>query len=116
MCFKKMSFIVLAASILAACANNTPKTQYEWGNYGVSLYSYFKDGNIAENIELVEKDISDNDQKQKKIAPGIHAHLGLLYAKNGEVGKAYNEFELEKKLYPDSSHFMDYLLKNQGAR
>lgn len=112
---KKIGLLVFVATWLTACAN-APKTQYDWGNYGVSLYSHFKDGDIAENIALVEKDILDNEGKEKKIAPGVHAHLGLLYAKNGDVAKAYTEFETEKKLYPDSSHFMDYLLKNRGAR
>lgn len=113
---KKIGLLIVTIIGLTACANNAPKTQYDWGNYNLSLYSYFKEGDIAENISLIEKDILKNEGSQKQIAPGVHAHLGLLYAKNGDTAKAYTEFETEKRLYPDSSHFMNYLLKNRGAR
>ena len=38
--------------------------------------------------------------------------MGLLYAKSGRMELTEREFETEKKLYPESTAYMDFLLRN----
>lgn len=44
-------------------------------------------------------------------APGAHAHLGLLLSRSGDKEGAFRQFEEEKRLFPESGVFMDFLMK-----
>ena len=46
----------------------------------------------------------------KAIAPGIHAHLAMLYFESGNGSEGIQHFELEKQLYPESTHYIDFLI------
>ncbi len=48
--------------------------------------------------------------------PGLHAQLGLLYAKTGDTNKAFSQFAIKKQLFPESAPYMDFLMsKKQGV-
>ena len=49
--------------------------------------------------------------KKMNVAPGAHAHLGLLLSQMGDRSGAFRQFEEEKKLFPESRAFMDFLMK-----
>ena len=40
----------------------------------------------------------------------------MLLSEAGQDQSAAEHFETEKRLFPESSAFMDFLLKNKGAR
>jgi hypothetical protein len=44
----------------------------------------------------------------------VHAHLGYMQYRQGNIGMAANEFEMEKNLYPESLVFIDRLIKGLG--
>ena len=46
------------------------------------------------------------------VPPGFNAHLGLLYGKQGRLDKFAQQVSAEKKQYPESVAFMDFLLRN----
>ena len=48
--------------------------------------------------------------------PGLHAHLGMLYFNTGREIEAREQFAMEKSLFPESGHFVDYVLKAQPER
>ncbi|EEH62093.1 LOW QUALITY PROTEIN: periplasmic protein, partial [Neisseria gonorrhoeae 1291] len=49
--------------------------------------------------------------KKMNAAPGAHAHLGLLLSRSGDKEGAFRQFEEEKRLFPESGVFMDFLMK-----
>ncbi len=119
MTIKKWGVLLVAGVILSACANTQrAKPLYAWGHYEPSLYAYFKgDSNYnAEYITKLEADIEKAGAKNETVAPGVYAHLGLLYASLNRLPEAKNAFNEEKRLHPDSAHFMNFLMTQKGVR
>ena len=47
------------------------------------------------------------------VPPGVHAHLGMLYSEMGRDQDARHQLQLERQLFPESDHFISYLLSVQ---
>lgn len=110
---KKIGILILPI-FLSACAAN--KNIYEWGSYQTQVYNHFEHSTPSEEqIEKLESDLSKAQGSTKAIAPGFHAHLGLLYHLVGNAAKGSSHFEQEKSLYPESSNFINFLLTKQTA-
>lgn len=114
-----MKKIVCAFGLLfALSACKTTEPLYYHGTYNTAVYTYLKgdESTPAEQIASLQQVIQTAEANGKRIAPGIHAHLGLLYfdAGNSDLGKQH--FEHEKALFPESAKYLDFLLKSrQGA-
>ena len=70
------------ALLVAGCSNASgPRSLYYWGGtYSSSLYSYLnEDGDATEQISRLENLVQNSTQRGYKVAPGLYAHLGLLY-------------------------------------
>jgi hypothetical protein len=110
---------VVLASLLSGCANQ-PKTLYNWGSYQEQLYARLKTNTSPEKqIQELEKTLQ-NPKSALPAAPGFHAHLGLLYGEAGRSAEMCEQFKTEKQLFPESAHFMDFLLakaeKQKGSK
>lgn len=105
---------MFAIVVLSGCSTPTP-TLYQWGGYQPAVYQYFRNDqtNPEEQIAALEKIIDTSGAKNQLVAPGIHAHLGMLYAQTGKMSEATAQFEKEMELFPESAPFMTFLLKNQ---
>ncbi|AIO31801.1 DUF4810 domain-containing protein [Burkholderia pseudomultivorans] len=104
-----------AALLLAGCASSTPPL-YQWSGYQPQVYEYFKgQKSPQEQIDALEKALQDIRGKGHTPPPGFHAHLGMLYASIGNGQQAAQEFEAEKQLFPESSTYMDFLLKKKDG-
>ncbi len=110
-------FILLVVTILNGCASG-PKPLYSWNEYQPVVYEYYAlDMGPQEQIEILKKDIEKARAKALPVPPGLHAHLGMLYINTGHPELAKTEFEQEKRLFPESTQFMDFLLKKmQGGK
>lgn len=109
----------LLVALMSGCAVQ-PKTLYNWGTYQNQLYARFKaDTSPDKQILEMEKTLQEPKASQP-IAPGFHAHLGLLYGEVGRRAEMCEQFKVEKQLFPESAQFMDFLLakaeKQQGAK
>lgn len=94
--------------LVSGCASK-PQI-YHWGDYESQLYARFSSNtNPEQQIEQMEKILQTN-RTNKPVPPGFHAHLGLLYGEQGNIGKMREQFSIEKQLFPESSAFMDFLL------
>lgn len=117
MLLRKYTGILFAAILLAGCS--TTKTLYNWEDYQTILYrsSPSAGGTSPEQqINDLQKIIQTSAAKDKAVPPGLHAHLGLLYAKTGRTEQALAEFATEKRLFPEAAQFMDFLLsKDKGS-
>lgn len=109
----KLLSLLAVLSALTACTT-TKEPLYYYGNYNSAVYAYFKSDELSaeEQITILEQVISDAANKNKAVAPGLHAHLGMLYFETGNPDLGTTHFETEKTLFPESARFIDFLLKS----
>ena len=113
---KKSFFIVLAASLLMVGCVQQPTTQYEWGGYQASIYNYFVPSkhDVQEQIATLETTIEKAQAQGSLAAPGLHAHLALLYFNVGRDEDGVGHLVTEKQLFPESAAFVNFMLEKQG--
>lgn len=107
----KIALMTISAS-LTACQTNSQL--YYWGSYEEQLYNqYNKPGKAPPELQIdkLSEDIEHAENSGKKIAPGVHAHLGLMYAAVGNMAAAEAAFNNEKTLYPESATLLDGMLQ-----
>ena len=112
----KLTCLVLFALLLAGCNQpDTPRSLYYWdGTYNNALYTYLNEGGDAnEQISHLENLIQTSIQKGYKVAPGVYAHLGLLYLNNGNLGVANANFDKEVQNFPESREYINFI---KGSR
>ncbi len=105
------STLMLIVLTVSGCAG---KTIYQWGDYETLLYKRFvKPGSvpISQEIEQLSDQLAETIAKNQLVPPGVCAHLGYLHLSNGDVDMALIYFQNEKKRFPESSHFIDGLIK-----
>ncbi|SDC59671.1 DUF4810 domain-containing protein [Paraburkholderia lycopersici] len=104
--------VTAAAVFLGGCAANTSPPLYQWNGYQPAVYDYLKGGKAPqEQIDALDKALQEIRGKGRTPPPGFHAQLGMLYASVGNDTQAMQEFEAEKALFPESSIYMDFLMK-----
>ncbi len=105
-----------ANALLSGCATSTSTSTpplYGWGGYQTQVYEYLKgQQSPEEQINALEKSLQEIRAKGTRPPPGFHAHLGTLYASVGKDQQAAQELLAEKQSFPESSIYMDFLLKN----
>lgn len=113
---KKIIILCAIATGLSACKTTQPL--YYHGDYNNAVYSYFKSDTVSveEQITVLEQVVEMAAAKNLPVAPGVHAHLGMLYFETGNSDTGKYHFEQEKMLFPESSQYIDFLLASaQGA-
>jgi len=107
--------LMLLILFLPGCS--TRKPLYQWGEYEDLVYDmYVKPGEAdpATQVAKLTEDIQKMHDAGYQAPPGIHAHLGYMQYLQGNAGVAITEFEIEKTLYPESSVFIDGLIRRLG--
>lgn len=107
--------ITALAGLLGACAQQ-PKSLYTWEGYQPTVYAYLKeDGNdYAVQAQTLEKSVEKARATNRELPPGFRAHLGMLYLKMGDGEKGVEQLQGEKQAFPESTPFMDFLMRNAG--
>lgn len=110
----KVSFAIVFFSlfILSGCA--TKKSTFYWGEYENMLYGMYIEPGSADSttqISTLVTDIQKAEAQNIPVAPGIHAHLGYMYALEGNVAQSKSEFMTEKTLFPESAILIDGMMK-----
>lgn len=104
--------LALATLALAGCASHRPQPLYYWGEYQPQVYGHFKgEKSPEEQIAVLESEAERAASKNQALPPGFQAHLAMLYGKTGRSDKMISHLEAEKQQFPESSTFMDFLLK-----
>ncbi|WMD18961.1 DUF4810 domain-containing protein [Achromobacter seleniivolatilans] len=108
--------IVAVAVLLSACAQPRAKPLYSWQAYQPSVYAYLQDdgADSAVQAQALEKNIETARSANVELPPGFRAHLGMLYLKMGDGDKAVEQLQGEKVAFPESTQFMDFLMRNVG--
>lgn len=110
-----MSLPAMAVGILlTGCAVNSPPPLYQWTGYEPAVYDYLKgDKDPQQQIDALEKALQEIRAKGATPPPGFYAQMGMLDASLGKDGQAMEDFEAEKHLFPESSVYMDFLMKKK---
>lgn len=106
-------FFIVSTAVLFLAACKTTEPTYYYGAYPEAVYSYFKadSTSISQQIIILEQIIEQARGKGKPVAPGVHAHLGMLYFESGDAEQGATHFEQEKALFPESTTYLDFLMK-----
>lgn len=97
--------------VLAGCAS-APQPLYHWEGYQQQVYERFESSSSTEEqIAVLEASVQHARAADRPLPPGFHAHLGMLYADIGKLDQVRQQFETEKSLYPESTTYMDFLLR-----
>lgn len=106
--------LLAGVCLLGACAP-VQQPLYHWGSYQQTLYLHHKDGitDYAAQIDAIEATLQRAEAQGQSVPPGLHAHLGMLYFNTGRSVEAREQFAMEKQLFPESGHFVDYVMEVQ---
>lgn len=106
----RMAVTMLCAAALTGCAAQ-PKTLYYWGRFQPKVYEHFRNETSPDQqIVQLEEDAQKAVAAGAELPPGYRAHLGLLYGRIGRGQAMRESLEQEKRAFPESARFMDYLL------
>jgi hypothetical protein len=104
--------VAAACVLLTGCASK-PQPLYQWDAYQPQVYAQFTGkSTTSEQIDALEQARQKILAKGNAVPPGFHAHLGALYASVGRADEARTELSAEKQAFPESSAYMDFMLKN----
>ena len=107
---------IAMGSVLVGCAE-APKRLYYWEGFQGQLYEHFKADSSSPEDQL--RILNAQAQKARAsgaaLPPGFRAHLAMIYLRLGRDGEAKQELETEKENFPESTQYMDFLLKRMTA-
>lgn len=105
--------LALTAAALAGCAAPV-KPLYHWDNYQRLVYESFKSDGASPNEQLDSLRAQAEKAKAAGLAlpPGFRAHMGIVLLRLGQDADARAQFEAEKKTFPESGQYMDFVLKS----
>jgi hypothetical protein len=109
--------LALAAVVLVGCQTAQPSL-YQWGSYEPQLKGHFKGESPDQQIAAMEQHLQTASAQGKRVPPGFHAHLGMLYSLAGRPGQVAAQFQEEKRLFPEAEPYMNRLLAtlDKGGR
>lgn len=64
-----------------------------------------------QQLTTLEADAEQARSRNQALPPGFRAHMGLLYAQDGRLDQTREQLLAEKAAFPESSAFMDFLLR-----
>ncbi|MUG30818.1 DUF4810 domain-containing protein [Aeromonas salmonicida] len=108
-------FTLLAMTMLLSACAQAPRPLYNWDQYQSVIYQNMQgdETSVEEQISALEKNQQEASAKGQAVPPGFHAHLGMLYAQLGKEDQTRQQFEVEKRLFPESTPFMNFLMSNK---
>lgn len=112
---KQFLLLLVVSFTVVGCAQKQ-QSLYEWEGYQPSIYSYFVPSkhDVQAQIATLEKTIEKAQAKGSRAAPGMHAHLALLYFNVGRDEEGVGHLVTEKQLFPESAAFVNFMIEKQG--
>lgn len=97
---------------LAGCAHKPPAPLYDWGGYQGQVYAHFRGdlGSPLAQLGALLEQLHTTEAKGGSVPPGLHAHIAMLQLQAGQRDEALGHLQAEKTLFPESAHYMDWLI------
>jgi hypothetical protein len=110
----KALLATLCAATLGGCAHQSAPPLYQWQGYQRNVHQYLQGGQTPpqEQLQTMQNDLKQIQASGGKVPPGYYAHLGLLHGEQGDMAQMNQHLELEKKTFPESEGFMNFLTRN----
>lgn len=112
----RFAILIVCAMSVSACH---PSGQFYWGSYEQSLFSRQQHAGVegeAEAVTVLLATITDAQNANMKVGPGIHADYGYLLLKQGKADEAIAELQKETALYPESKPLMETMVSRIQGR
>jgi hypothetical protein len=108
--------LMVAALVLGGCA--APAQMYHWTDYQRNVYDYMKGdtANPAEQLQRMSKQADAARVAGLPLPPGFRAHVAMLEIQLGQYDEAKQQFEAEKIAFPESTQYMNFLLKQMNEK
>ena len=105
--------VLVLSAVLTGCATK-PTSLYQWEGYQTNVNAHFRGDKVSPDAQaqLMEADLQKIKATGGVVPPGFQAHLGLLYGNQGRLDQFAQQMQAEKKQFPESEAFMDFLLRN----
>lgn len=106
------------AALLVGCAKPPQPPMYLWENFPRQQYNTLlrsDAGPDMEQITLLQAHAERARATGTALPPGFRAHLGMLQLAAGNAGEARRLWQAEKLAFPESTTYMDQLLKRLDA-
>ena len=97
---------------LTGCAQ-APKPLYAWENFPKQQYETLlgEGADAGAQIQLLEAHAEKARAANEALPPGFRMHLGMLHLSTGNASAARQLWLAEKLAFPESSPYVDTLLK-----
>lgn len=108
--------LLAATSGLVGCAQ-PPRQMYMWETFPRQQYaSLVHEGDSAQQqIQALEAHAEKARAANRALPPGFRAHLGMLQLSVGNADAARQAWQAEKAAFPESSPYIDSLLRRLDA-
>lgn len=114
--FTHLFAIIFSLWLLSGCAKPANEMYY-WGEYEQLIHDMYVEPGKADAVMQIEKltaDIQKAESEGKQVPPGLYAHLGLMYISQGKAAQGEAALLEEKKLYPESTVFIQGLIERKS--
>jgi hypothetical protein len=103
---------IIMLSFLCGCSNHNPHL-YHWGAYPSATYAYLRGDKTTaeEQLDALLQTLSQARERERRVPPGLHAQIGLVYARMGNSQLARKHWEQEKALFPASTEFINFIME-----
>ena len=100
-------------ALLGACAQKGPPPLYMWETFPKMQYDALLRAGVSpvEQVGEMEAHAEKARAAGAALPPGFRAHLGMLKLSAGDPARARQLWQEEKAAFPESSPYMDQLLK-----
>lgn len=110
--------LLLTGALLAlvGCAQ-APQPLYMWEAFARQQYDILlrEGASPAEQIQALQAHAEKARAANAALPPGLRAHLGMLQLAVGDTAAARRSFEAEKLAFPESTHYINSLIKRMDS-
>lgn len=109
--------LVVGLALFAGCAHKATPPLYMWETFPKMQYDTLLRPGVTpiEQVGAMEAQAEKARAAGAALPPGFRAHLGMLKLSAGDVDQARQLWQAEKAAFPESTPYMDQLLKRLDA-
>lgn len=114
---RRLAVTFVAALLMGGCAKRGPGPLYLWESFPRQQYETLLRHGVPPEGQIADLEAHAEKARARGVAlpPGFRAHWGMLALAAGDAGKARDLWQAEKAAFPESTPYIDQLLKRLEA-